>query len=285
MTKIDNEVEYNNRARVPEHPAIGTRWAAAARDYRARARAELDLSYGPGARQRCDLYHPPGGMGPATPLVVYIHGGYWQRGERQEYAHVAAALFNEMGIAVALPSYDLCPAVRVADIVGQMRAAMIMLWRHTKRRPVVTGHSAGGHLTAAMLATDWTKVPGSDGVPADLVRAGVAISGVFEVEPLVGTSLNEALRLTPEDARAVSNLQAKLPRKDVTLVAAVGGAESSEFLRQSRDVAAAWAAQGARTEYLELPGANHFTVVDELARAGSPLVTRIAALAREHSVV
>ena len=276
---IDYEAEYNNRARVPDNGAIAERWGKAAAAYRARAQAGLDLSYGPGPRHKVDLFHPAGGMTPATPLVVFIHGGYWQRGERPLNAHVAETL-NAMGIAVAVPGYDLCPAVGVGDIVGQMRQCLAMLWRQTGRRPVVCGHSAGGHLTAAMLASDWRAI---DGVPEDLVRAGTAISGVFELEPLVATSLNEALRLTPAAARAVSVRATTLPRPDVELIAAVGLAESPEFVRQSRDCAAAWAAQGARTRVIEVPGANHFTVMDEMTRPGSPLLTAIAAQARAYS--
>ncbi len=279
MPTIDNEAEYNNRARVPEYPGIAERWGKASAAYRTRAHAGFNLPYGPGERHKCDFYHPAGGMTAATPLVVFIHGGYWQRGERQLNGHVAERL-NALGIAVAVPSYDLCPAVQVADIVGQMQACLRMLWHMTHRRPVVCGHSAGGHLTAAMLAIDWSEVAG---VPADLVRAGVAISGVFEVEPLVPTSLNEALRLTPEAARYVSLLDADLPRSGLELVCAVGGAESPEFIRQSRDCAAAWAKKGAKTSVLEVPGANHFTVMDEMTRAGSPLLAAIARQARMYS--
>ena len=279
MNSIDYEAEYNNRARVPEYPGIAERWGGASADYRARAHAGFNLPYGPGQRHKCDLYHPTGGMMAVTPLVVFIHGGYWQRGERQLNGHVAEQL-NALGMAVAVPSYDLCPAVQVADIVVQMRACLQMLWRATQRRPVVCGHSAGGHLTAAMLATDWSRIAG---VPADLVRAGTAISGVFEVEPLVPTSLNGALRLTPEAARAVSVRDADLPRSGIELVCAVGGVESPEFIRQSRDCAHMWAERGAKTSVLEVPGANHFTVMDEMTRAGSSMLDAIARQARMYS--
>src|SRR5207244_9236412 len=143
--------------------------------------------------------------------------------------------------------------------------------------PLVVGHSAGGHLTAAMVASDWSKVAG---VPADLVRAGVAISGVFDLPPLIPTSLNEALRLDAQTARAASPLFWPPPPKGRTLVAAVGGAESAEFLRQSRDIVAAWKQSGLACGYLEVPGANHFTVVEALANPDSPLCAKIAVLAR-----
>ena len=273
MATIDYEAEYNNRRRVPEHVEINARWQAASAAYRPLARAELDQPYGPGQRHRYDLYLAGD---PEAPLVAYIHGGYWQRGNREDYAFLAQALTGR-GLDIALPSYSLCPAVSVMDIVGELRLCLAALWSKTGKRPLVVGHSAGGHLTAAMLASDWRKVAG---VPADLVRAGVAISGAFEVPPLVGTSLNEALRLDAQTARAASPLFWPPPPSDRTLVAAVGGAESPEFLRQSRDIVAAWKRNGVACEYLEVPGANHFTVVDELTDPGSALCARVAALAK-----
>ena len=273
MTAIDYEAEYNNRRRVPEHVEINARWHAASAAYRPVARAELDQPYGPGERHRYDLYFAGD---PKAPLVVYIHGGYWQRGGREDYAWLAQALVAR-GLEVALPSYSLCPAVSVMDIVGELRLCLAALWKKTGKHPLVVGHSAGGHLTAAMLATDWSKVAG---VPADLVRAGVSLSGVFDVPPLVGTSLNDALRLDAEAARAASPLFWPPPPKDRTLVAAVGGAESAEFLRQSRDIVAAWSRAGVTCEYLEVPGANHFTVVEALANPASALSARVMALSR-----
>jgi len=273
---MDYEAEYNNRKRVPEHPAFAQRWAAASAAYRkaAAARAELDLAYGEGERQRYDLFRA-GAAG--APLAVYIHGGYWQRGDRKDYSFVAEKL-NAAGLDVALPSYTLCPAATVMDIVAEMRRFLAALWARTRTFPVVAGHSAGGHLTAAMVATDWGRV---GGVPQDLVRAGVAISGVFDLAPLVPTTINEAVRLDAAAARAASPLLWPPPPRGRALVAAVGGAESAEFLRQSKDIAAAWERAGVTTEYLEVEGANHFSVVDELSRPASALFTALARLARQ----
>jgi arylformamidase len=274
MTSIDFESEYNNRRRVPEHTAIVARWQAASASYRKIAKTVLDEPYGPSDRHRYDLFLSGTA---AAPLVVYIHGGYWQRGDRREYAFVAGSL-NAAGFDVALPSYSLCPAVSVMEIVDELRQFLAALWRKTGKRPLVTGHSAGGHLTAAMLATDWSKI---EGIPADLVPAGVAISGVFDLPPLVGTSLNDAVKLDRDTARAASPMFWPPPAKDRTLVAAVGGGESAEFLRQSRDIVERWGGAGVATEYLAVPGANHFTVVDELTKPDSALFKRIAVLARQ----
>jgi arylformamidase len=270
---LDYEVEYNNRQRVPEHVEINARWQAASAAYRRIAQAELDQSYGPGERHRYDLFFAGNAD---APQVVFIHGGYWQRGGREDCAFLAQAL-NARGLDVALPSYSLCPAVSVMDIVAELRAFLAALWKRTGRHALVTGHSAGGHLTAAMLATDWGQVPG---VPTDLVRRGVAISGVFDLPPLVGTSLNEALGLDAANARAASPLFWPPPPTGRTLVAAVGGAESAEFLRQSRDIVATWKSAGVGCQYLEVPGTNHFTVVDQLVDPHSALSGKITALAR-----
>ena len=275
MPALDLEAEYNNRVRVPGHPAIQERWAKATAEWRAEAATELDKSYGAKPRHRYDLYRQKGA--PAKgPLAVYIHGGYWQRGDRKDNGFVAREL-NRKGVVVALPSYSLCPEVGVMDIVAELRQFLKVLWEATRQRPVVVGHSAGGHLAAAMLATDWSRM---QGVPPDLVRAAYAISGVFDLPPLVGTSLNAALKLDEATARAASPLFWPAPQKDRTFIAAVGGDESQEFIRQGLDIAAVWSRAGVRAECVIVPGADHFTVVDEIARPESAMLARIADLAK-----
>ena len=208
MAALDLEAEYNNRKRVPAHAEHAARWQAASAAYRQAAKgAELDLAYGPSERNRYDLFRAGD---PKAPLVVYIHGGYWQRGDRKDYSFLAKEL-NAAGIDVALPSYTLCPAASVMDIIGELRACLIAIWRKTGKHPVVTGHSAGGHLTGAMVATDWSKVADA---PADLVRAGVPISGVFELEPLIPTSINDLVGLDAAAARAASPLLWPPPPKE-----------------------------------------------------------------------
>jgi arylformamidase len=273
MSDLDYEAQYNNRRRVPEHVDITARWAAASQDYRGKAGARLDLAYGPGERHRYDLF--PAAAEPA-PLLVYIHGGYWQRGDRRDFAFVAREL-NAAGLTVVLPSYSLCPAVGVMDIVGELRTFLAALWQQEGVHPLVVGHSAGGHLTAALLASDWSK---TNGVPRDLVRAGYAISGVFDLPPLVGTSLNEALRLTPAAAQAASPMFWPPPAKERALVAAVGGLESEEFLRQSQDLARRWRQAGVGAEAVVVAGTNHFTIVDDLTRPSSAMFKSVVALAR-----
>lgn len=292
MTAIDYEAEYNNSRRVPEFPQISARWQAASDAYRSEARAELDQPYGPGPRHRYDLYRAddtaaragsqPGSRRPPGPpaTVLYIHGGYWQEGDRTVYAFLAEAL-NAAGVTVVIPSYSLAPAVGVIDIVDELRQCLAAVWQATEVRPLVVGHSAGGHLTGAMLATDWSKV---EGVPGDLVRAGVAISGLFDLRPLVTTTINAALGLNRESALEASPRFWPTPTYAGTLVTVVGGDESAEFHRQSLEMTDHWRASGLPSEYLEVPGTNHFTVIEELTSPTTDLFKRVAELARACAV-
>ncbi|MBW8269246.1 alpha/beta hydrolase [Caldovatus aquaticus] len=270
---MDPEAEYNNRARVPEHPAILEGWARDAAAYRAaHPDAELGLAYGPGERERLDLFWPAGGAGRDAPLALFLHGGYWQALDRSWVSHCARGL-NARGIAVAVPSYDLCPAVTVARIVEQMRAAAAFLHRRHGRRLLAVGHSAGGHLAAMLMATDWRAFDRA--LPAGLVPAGLPVSGVFELEPLLPTTIARPLGLDAATARALSPRWLPRPPGTAALHAVVGAAESAEFLRQTRDFAAAW---GGTWE--ALPGADHFTVLAPLVEPASPLVARAAAMAQ-----
>lgn len=274
MATLDLEAEYNNRRRVPEHADINARWEKASAAYRSEAKCELDKPYGKAERQKFDLFHPK--TGTPSGVIVFIHGGYWQRGDRKVYSFLARE-FNARGISVAVPSYTLCPAATVMQIVEEMRQCMKAVHDATKLRPVVTGNSAGGHLTGAMVATDWTRI---GGVPADLVRAGYAISGVFDLAPLIPTSINELAKLTAASAREASPLFWPAPPKDRTFVAAVGGDESQEFVRQSLEIAHAWSKAGVKAECVIVPSTNHFTVVDELARPESAMFARLVGMTR-----
>lgn len=257
---LDLEAEYNNRARVPEHPAIIAGWAKDAAAYR-EARPPRIVRYGDGERHVFDLFEARSG-----PAVMFIHGGYWQSLDKNFFSHMAAGL-NARGVSVAVPSYDLCPNVRIGDIVEQMRAACTALHHETNAPVIVTGHSAGGHLSACLLSTE-AHVP-----------AAYAISGLFELAPLIPTSLNGALRLDADEAEAWSPLSWPAP-EDKTLDAIVGGDESREFLRQSQAIVEAWGAEGVETRYEALADLNHFTVITPLADASSAMCERLLAMVR-----
>jgi len=277
MAELDLEAEYNNRARVPEHADIFLRWAREAEDYRAEmlkaGRAELEIPYGDTPRQTVDLFMAE--HGDRAPLAVFVHGGWWRSLEPSTFSQMAHGL-NANGATVAVVGYDLCPNVSIAAIVDQIRRACAFLWQRLGRRMLVYGHSAGGHLAAAMAATDWASLYPK--APADLVPAAYAISGVFDLAPLVQISVNQDLRLDAEGARNLSPASWPVPRGR-TFDAVVGGLESSEFKRQSQFIVKAW--QGAaETRYEEVSGTNHFTVLDPLADPQSAMTRRVAELAR-----
>jgi arylformamidase len=247
VAEVDYEAEYNARAMVPEHPEIFARWTEAAARYRGETRCDLGLAFGDTPRRAMDIFLPAG-----RAMAMFIHGGWWRSLDRSMFSHMARGL-NAHGIAVAVVGYDLCPAVSIGDIVEQIRRACVFL----DRRVVVVGHSAGGHLAAAMAATERN------------VTAGYAISGVFDLEPLVGLAMNADWKLDADSARVLSPCH--LPKPEVPFDAVVGALESNEFRRQSRVLAEAWEAR-----YLEAIGTNHFTVLDPLSDPDSAMVARLS---------
>lgn len=252
MTDIDYETEFNARAQVPEHPAIFARWRADAAQYRATAPCRLGLSFGTTERQALDLFLPD-----AARMALFIHGGWWRAMERESFSHIARGL-NAHGIGVAVAGYDLCPNVTIGEIVEQMRRALDRLGRPV----VVYGHSAGGHLAAVLAST----------MP-EQVGAAYAVSGVFDLAPLIGHSMNADLSLDAGTAHALSPVHMRPAPIDCV----VGGLESNAFKRQSRALCERWAAP-----FSEIEGANHFTVLDPLSDPDSAMVARLTEIcARE----
>jgi len=265
--RIDYEAEYDNRAKVPDHPAVMAGWAEESARYRA-THPPVTLAYGRGARERIDLFE----AAEAGPIVMFIHGGYWQALDGTSFSHMAKGL-NAHGISVAVPTYDLCPQVSVAQIIDQMRAAAMRLHGLFGQRVVAIGHSAGGHLAACLLATDWKAIDAD--LPADLVVAAFSISGIFDLPPLLKTPLNRALNLDRVEALRLSPMFWPAPRGR-RFKAAVGALEGIEYERQSREIVARWRAGGADAEYQRIADANHFTIIAPLADAGSEMVAQLA---------
>ncbi|KAB0268333.1 alpha/beta hydrolase [Microvirga brassicacearum] len=267
--EIDLEAEYNNRARVPDHGVHIAAWYRDAAAYRGSARCELDLAYGPGERHRVDFFHPDDEAG--GPVVLVIHGGYWQALDKSSASHLARGA-NMRGLTVAVPSYDLAPSASLAEIVGCIERASDFIAERTQRPLVAAGHSAGGHLAACLMAR-----PGGSRRP---IRVGMPISGLFDLAPLVSTSVNAALGLRPEEAHRLSPLHLT-PPQDGRLVAVVGGAESSEYFRQSREVVERWSAAGVDARVHIVRGAHHFDVMVGLADPSDPLVDILVSLAAD----
>jgi arylformamidase len=270
---VDNSAAYNNRAAVADFPIIVAQWerdAAAYRDMMAKdGRAELGIRFGPSERQYIDLFKS---KDDDAPLALFIHGGYWRAMSPKEHSHLARGLTGN-GVTVAVAGYDLTPQVSIAQIIEEMRTAVLFLWKRFGKRIMVYGHSAGGHLTACMMATDWTTY----GAPADLVPAGYAVSGVFDLAGLVNTDMNADFKLDEASARASSPLFWPAPKGSV-LDIVVGGDELPEFIRLSHVMADTWGAAGVETRYEAIPGTHHFNVVAPLADPLSAMTTRVVEL-------
>jgi len=279
-TAIAPELErhYNVRAAIPEHPAIFTAWKTRSEAFRAAAGGGLDIAYGPSEAETLDLF--PAGR-PRAPLHMFIHGGYWQALDKSDSSFVAEALVDA-GVTVAVVNYGLCPTVALDDIVTQMRRAVLWLWRHAIEygadpgRLQVSGHSAGGHLVGMLMATDWTRLDAS--APCDLVHSGVAISGLFDLDPLRHTTINDKVGMDAAAARRNSPLFLDPAAPASPLLLAVGSLESQGFHRQSDAMAAAWEKKGVAAERMELTGCHHLSAVEALADPDSPLLRRTLAL-------
>lgn len=254
------EREYDNRGAVPEHPQFFARWdkdSQYARETLPESR--LDIPYGPHRRHRIDFFPARSPRG----LLVFIHGGYWRALDKSAFSWLAPPWVAE-GLSFAAINYRLCPEVGIPDIVEDCRAALEAIARLQPGPLVVCGHSAGGHLTAAMLATD-AAVFSFD---AARIAGGVAVSGIVEFAPLLAYSANADLRLTEATALALSSAVAR-PALPAPLVVAVGALETAEFQRQSQLLADAWRPQVKA--HLVLPGHHHFSVLDALAERTQPL--------------
>ena len=270
--------EYNNRALVPNFAEIFARWTDSSQAVRRRHAGLYDLAYGEQSAERLDLFPCPRN---GAPLFVFFHGGYWRSLDKSDFSYIAPALVAD-GISVAVPNYDLAPKVTIDDIVMQSISSVAWLYRNAERygferdRIFVGGHSAGGHLTAMLMCVQWQSV-GAD-LPADLVKGGVAVSGLYDLEPIrLAEFLNVDLKLDATGARKLSPAFMK-PASRAPVITAVGGDESSEFKRQNSMIAQRWP-ENFRAD-VPMPGFNHMTVCEQLANPGSPLFDAIVELCR-----
>ncbi|TSA13215.1 MAG: alpha/beta hydrolase [Betaproteobacteria bacterium] len=261
--------QYNARAMIPDHAQIFERWKTRSQAARAGLPCRLDIAYGASAAEKLDIF-PAEGKSEA--LLVFIHGGYWRSLDKSDFSYLAPA-FNRRGVTLAIPNYGLCPKVGIEDIVKQNLLAIAWLWHYGARygvnpgRLYLAGHSAGGHLTAMMLAARWnTYMPQ---LPYNLLKGGLAISGIYDLEPLVRAPfVNVDLKLDQALARRLSPVSIP-PATTAPLYTAVGGKESDEFKRQNALIARAW--RYAFAGDIPMPDCNHLSVIEELANPGSPL--------------
>jgi arylformamidase len=238
----------------------------------------LDVPFGPTRAEHSDVY-PVTGDARGVPVLIYVHGGFWALRTSKEFGFVARGPASR-GVATVVTNYALCPDVTIDEIVRQTRAAVAWTYRNAAsfggdpERVHVAGHSAGGHLVAMLLVTDWE---GDYGLPANIIKSATAISGLFDLAPFPYTFLQPKLQLTWDQVLKnspilhVPNPQSGAP----PLLVAYGEDETDEFKRQSEEFFAAWKAKGLDGELLVLPGKNHFDVIDGFLDAGSLLCSAI----------
>ena len=275
---------YNNRALVPDFGQHFAQWQEASALARKRLVVQRDLRYGEGPGETLDVFPAER---PGSPVVVFIHGGYWRSLDKDDHSFVAPAL-RELGACVVVVNYALCPGtqaqpVTIPDIALQMTRALDWVWRHVqvhggeRDNLTVIGHSAGGHLAAMLLACDWRQVAAD--LPRDLVRKALSISGLFDLAPVRRTPFVQAdLRLTPAQVRMASPALWPAPARR-TLYTVAGADESPEFIRHNHLIAKAW---GPRVVPVceDLAGLNHFSILMTLTRPGERLHALAAGLIR-----
>lgn len=271
-TPADLERQYNARLSIPEHPQIFARWAELSRDTRDALPCILDAPYDEGAARSAgatlDIFPA---KGESRALVMYIHGGYWRALDKSDFSFLAPA-FHDAGVTLAVANYALAPHVSVAHIVRQMLQASAWLWRNAgtlgadPARMFVAGHSAGGHLGAMMLAAQWPRY--ARGLPANLFKGGLLVSGIFDLLPMLEVSVNLDLGLDRAEARRLS-VAYMPPATDAPFSTAVGELESDEFKRQTALIGQRWRSSLRRD--IPMPGCNHLTIVEQLADPASAL--------------
>src|SRR6516164_2480006 len=261
MTRTARDAAYNNAAAVDGSTQIVDGWVAASAKFRTQRAKHVDLAYGPGERNKWDLFPSDD---PKAPCLVHIHGGYWQSRNREHFSCLAEGVLAR-GWSAALPGYSLAPAATLTQIVGEMRSALDWLAAqgsmHGIAGPVVlSGWSAGGHLAALLL-------------DHPSVRAGLAISGIFELGPIRDTYLNERLKLTDEEIATLSPLRMSSVSKPLAIT--YGTAELPALVRNSREYHAHRAQSHQPGSLIPIPNANHYTGMEEL-RSPNGILTRSA---------
>jgi arylformamidase len=264
------EREYNPRATIPNFGALFAQWKARAEQARAASQPRMNLAYGAAVAEKLDYFQAaPAG----APVLVFIHGGYWRALDKADFSWIAPP-YVAAGIAVAVVNYGLAPKTPLAEIVAQVRRAIAWIHIHAEElgadraRIFCAGHSAGGHLTAMMLATDWPAV--SPELPRHLLAGALTISGLFDLEPLAAAEfLRHDLALGAAGARELSPAYLEL-RGAAPLLRSVGALETGEFHRQSDLIAQHWPSV-CSTALIDVPDCNHLTVCEAFATPGNML--------------
>ena len=263
------DAQYNIGASLPDWGSWIDRYIRDSEEARQSLECSLNVPYGPTLDEHMDIF-PSAKID--SPVLVFIHGGYWRALSSKENNFIAGK-FVEQGITVAFVNYSLCPKVTVTEITRQCRAAVAWMHQHASEyngdssRVFVSGHSAGGHLTAMVCATDWEA---EYGLPGNFIRGGIPISGIFDLRPIRYSYLQPVVMLDDECIRRCSPHN-NLPRQGPPLLISVGEKESEEFRRQSRDYQAALQQAGAECSVQIEKDDDHFSILYSLCDDASPL--------------
>lgn len=262
----DYDDAYANGAYIDGAAEYPPRWNDLAQAFRDRmrdaGRARLDLGYGPGPRNRLDLFLPEG---EAKGLAVFVHGGYWRAFDKSVWSHLAAGSLAH-GFAVAMPGYTLCPDNRIAGIALEIAAAISLAAGEVAGPIRLSGHSAGGQLVTRMISGT-ALLP--EAVLARIVGV-TSISGVHDLRPIMKTAMNETLHIDADEA-GVESPVLLTPLAAIPVTAWVGLAERPEFVRQNRALFEIWRGFETPMSMHEEPGRHHFDVIDGLADPDHPL--------------
>ncbi len=274
------DAQYNLRAGRPDYEVtVIPDWQARSEAARATLTCQLDVRYGEGEKQKLDVFS----CGDASaPTLIYFHGGYWQRGDKSIYSFLATP-FVESGANVVVVGYDLCPSVTITRISEEAREAIAHIWRNAaalglnRDRLTVMGHSAGGHITQMMMATDWPAF--GDDLPPDLITTGIPVSPLSYLEPVRLTeALNQGIRMDAGEAERESPMINHPPVTDAQQLVVVGGAETDEFHRQAQMYVDAFATDARPIGLYVVPDVDHFDELNVLADPASPFFQNTRAL-------
>jgi arylformamidase len=272
------DIEYNNRGRFPDTADCKAAQVVGSNEAKAEYECRLDVKFGEGETDLLDIYIAEGD-GP-RPIHVFFHGGYWKSNTKNDFGFVAKP-FVPHGLTTIVVEYPLIPSVRMGTLIDRCCASMEWVWRNAdsfggdKNNITISGHSAGGHITAMMMQTDWPSY--GDGLPKDLVKGGCSISGVSDLDPVRLSFQNDELQFSPEEAAEFSTLFMD-PKHAGPLLAVAGGIEGPEFIRQTTELADAWSAKGMDVKGWIMEGKHHFTTINQYLDPESELSRAVRGL-------
>jgi len=274
------DAEYDNRTKIPNALELLKGFAERSEVTRRNIEGRCGVAFGLDAEETLDIFFPPNSGDGLAPIQFFIHGGYWKMMSKDDFSFVAEA-FTQRGCVTVVINYGLMPSINMDELVRQCQAGLAWVYRNAESfggdpdRIFISGHSAGGHLVAMMMATNWPDFDLlSPGLPKDLIKGGCGISGLYDLEPIRLCFLNGDLKLGKEEADRNSPVRLS-PAGPAPLLLSLGGLEGSEYLRQSEGLATAWRPYGVEVDVVVQEGEDHFTMVQQLLEANSRLSTMI----------